>query len=107
MASSKSKTARPKSGRGEKGADYFFALQVGQVAQVVLPSVQHFMPQEGLAEHSVFFLQQVEQPLMIVTAQKSATNVAMSFMFRFGSLFRPSAQVQTIRFATAASPGAS
>jgi len=39
------------------------------------------MPQEGLAEHSVFFLQQVEQPVMMDAAQMSATNVIMDFIF--------------------------
>ena len=91
----------------KRDVDYFFALQVGQVAQLALLSAQHFMPQEGLAEHSVFFLQQVEQPVMMDAAQMSATNVTMDFMFWFVLMFRPPAQVQTIWFATAASPRAS
>ena len=41
------------------------------------------MPQEGLAEHSAFFLQQVEQPVMMEAAQMSATNVMMDFMVFF------------------------
>lgn len=62
---------------------------------MVLPSAQQAIPQEGLAEHCDFFLQQVEQPLMMNAAQTSATTVAMDFMFRFSFVFRPSAQVQT------------
>ena len=50
---------------------------------MTLPSSQHFMPQEGLAEHSAFFLQQVEQPVMMEAAQMSATNVMMDFMVFF------------------------
>jgi hypothetical protein len=73
------------------------------VAQVVLPSAQQAMPQADLEVDS--FLQQVdEQPLMIDATQMSAMNVTMDFMFWFGSIFRPPAQVQTAWFATAASP---
>ena len=41
------------------------------------------MPQEGFAEHSAFFLQQVEQPVIMDTAQMSATNVMVDFIFWF------------------------
>ncbi len=41
----------------EKGADYFLALQVGQVAQVDLLSVQHFMPQDAAAFSDLHLLQ--------------------------------------------------
>jgi hypothetical protein len=55
-------------------------LQVGQLAQVVLPSAQHFIPQDAFAAES--FLQQVdEQPLIMTTAQASATNVTIDFIF--------------------------
>jgi hypothetical protein len=67
----------------EREADYFFALQVAQVAQVTLPSSQHFMPQEGLAAHCFFFGQQVEQPVMMNAAQTTATSVTMDFIFWF------------------------
>ena len=61
------------------------------------------MPQADFPADS--FLQQVEeQPLMIAAAQMSAKNVVMDFMFCFGSMFRPSAQVQTTQFATAVNP---
>lgn len=74
-----SKTASPKAGRGEKRADYFFALQVAQVAQVALASVQHFIPQPGFsAEH--LGLPQQAQPVMRTAAHRSAPKVAMSFM---------------------------
>lgn len=54
---------------------YFLALQVGQVAQVALPSAQHFMPQAAVvvsgAQH---FL--VAQP---VTKAEAQTIKARSF----------------------------
>jgi hypothetical protein len=86
----------------KREVDYFFALQVGQVAQVVLPSAQQAIPQADFAVDS--FLQQVEeQPLMTAATQMSAMTVTMDFIFWFGLMFRPPAQVQTNRFATAAS----
>ena len=76
-AFSRTKTARGKTfGRGDElGAAYFLALQVGQVAQVALPSAQHFMPQAAVvvsgAQH---FL--VAQP---VTKAEAQTIKARSF----------------------------
>ena len=59
--------------------DYFFALQIGQVAQVALPSAQHCMPQADFAAAS--FLQQVdEQPVARVAAQTRTANSLMNFM---------------------------
>ena len=44
------KTAQVEPWAGDRGwFDYFLALQVGQVAQVALPSVQHFIPQADAA----------------------------------------------------------
>ncbi len=63
----------------EKGADYFLALQVGQVAQVVLPSAQHCIPHADFAADS--FLQQVdEQPLRMTAATATTNKDVMIFM---------------------------
>jgi len=49
------------------------------VAQVVLPSAQHFMPHADFAADS--FLQQVdEQPAMTDTTQMRAMNVVIDFI---------------------------
>ena len=57
--------------------DYFLALQVGQVAQVALPSVQHFIPQADAAS----FLAQHLLLLQPATANSAEahTMTVMSF----------------------------
>jgi len=60
-------------------AGYFFALHIGQVAQVVLPSAQQAMPQEDFAEESLW--QQVLQPASSSEdAQGARANNLMSFI---------------------------
>jgi len=59
------------------GRTYFLALQVGQVAQVVLPSSQHFIPQA--ASFLVSHLPQQAQPVIRVAMQASAAQRVRSF----------------------------
>lgn len=58
--------------------DYFLALQVGQVAQVDLLSVQHFMPQA--ASFLVSHLPQQAQPLMRVATPTTAAHRVRDLM---------------------------
>ncbi|MEI2725545.1 MAG: hypothetical protein V9H26_19110 [Verrucomicrobiota bacterium] len=80
-AFSKTKTARGKTfGRGDElGAAYFLALQVGQVAQEALLSVQHFMPQAAVAfPVAQHFLE--AQPATRAAAQMVRARSLMVFM---------------------------
>ena len=57
---------------------YFLALQVGQVAQVDLLSVQHFMPQDAAAFSDLHLLQ--AQPAHRADAQTSRARSLMNFI---------------------------
>jgi len=77
---SRQKTKRPKAeplADDERFRDYFFGVHVAQVAHVVLPSSQHFMPQADF--FSAEPLPQQAQPVMRVAAQTSAAQRARSF----------------------------
>jgi len=62
------------------GAAYFLAVQVGQVAQEVLLSVQHFMPQAAVAVSAEqHFL--VAQPATRAAVQTIRARSLIDFMF--------------------------
>jgi len=56
---------------------YFLGVQVGQVAQVVLPSAQQAIPQAGFLASQ---LPQHAQPLIRVAAQMTAAHRVRCFM---------------------------
>ncbi len=58
---------------------YFLALQVGQVAQVVLPSSQHFMPQADLVSVLGQHLLQDAQPVKARAVQARVAQRTRSF----------------------------
>jgi hypothetical protein len=65
---------------GDLGAAYFLAVQVGQVAQVALASVQHFMPQAAVAVPvAQHFLE--AQPATRAAVQTIRARSLIDFMF--------------------------
>lgn len=80
---------RPETNRwpcgGTGGDAYFLALQMAQVAQVVLPSAQHFMPQ---AEAEALEWWEA-QPAHSAAVQTIRARSLMDFIVRYFSFGRP------------------
>jgi hypothetical protein len=82
MCCRKSKTAKDEPWPCDGlGADYFLALQTAQVAQVVLPSVQHCIPQAAVLDAVDLLEAQPAQRAETQTIRARSFNDFMVFIF--------------------------